>query len=521
MRKHLSIVFASALLVFTQVSQSYAQDRGPYLIRDAEIESILKGYARPIFKAAGLDPDAVEMHIIASKELNAFAANGQQMFFYTALLEQVRSPNELIGVIAHETGHIAGGHLARPNEGVQNATATAIASMLLGAAAVAAGAPGAGAAIMTSSGDFAGRVYAKFSRTQESAADQAGMKYLEKAHESGKGLISFLQYLGDQTALLVKNQDPYVVDHPLTPERVAHLEDVAKKSPYYDTPDTPKHIEQFKRMQAKLRGFLDPVPRVMQEYPKSDDSLYARYARAVAYHREAHLDQAMAEVKSLVDQYPDDPYFRELQGQILLESGKVKESVPPLRQSVKLRPDEPLLQTLLGTALVQTGDDAMDKEAIEHLKTAARLDPNNADTWYQLAAAYTHTGQKGEADLATAENYLLTGRASEAAYVAGRAARNLPKGSPAQLRALDITSVIQANMNDKKGKRLDLQNPDKPDAVEGFHFYSSGTPPFEQQQQQQYVPSQGPQTLWQMRHPSSQQQQDLRSGYQPQSYWNK
>ena len=475
MRKHLSYVLAAALLVLAPVAQAFAQGRSEYLIRDAEIESILKGYARPIFKVAGLDPDAVQIHIIASRQLNAFASDGQQMFFYTALLEQVHSPNELIGVIAHETGHIAGGHLARPSEGQSNAMATLIGSMLLGVAAVAAGAPDAGAAIMASSGDFATRVYFKFSRTQESAADQAGMKFLQESHQSGRGLISFLQYLGDQSALLVKNQDPYVVDHPLTPERVAHLEDVAKASPYYDTPDTPEHIEQFKRMQAKLRGFLDPVPQVMQEYPKSDNSLYARYARAVAYHRSAHLDKAMDQVDSLVSEHPDDPYFRELQGQILLESGKIHESIPPLRQCVKLSPDQPLLQTLLGTALVQTGDDELNKEAIEHLKTATRLDSQNADAWYQLAAAYTHAGMAGEADLATAENYLLSGRASEAAYVAGRAARVLPKGSPAQLRAMDITSVVQANMQQKGGKkRLQQQGDQATNGGPTFQFESNG-----------------------------------------------
>ncbi len=331
MRKHLSHVFAAALLVLTPVSQALAQDRGDYLIRDSEIESILKGYAAPIFTVAGLDPKAVQIHVIASRQLNAFASGGQQMFFYTALLEQVRTPNELIGVIAHETGHIAGGHLARPNEGQSNAIATLIGSMLIGAATVAAGAPDAGAAIMASSSDFATRVYFKFSRTQESAADQAGMKFLEESHQSGRGLISFLEYLGDQEALLTSNQDPYVRDHPLTPERVAHLEDVAKMSPYYDTPDTPEHIEQFKRMQAKLRGFLDPVPQVLQEYPQSDHSLYARYARAIAYHRSARLDKALDQIQSLVSENPDDPYFRELQGQILLESGKIKESIAPLR----------------------------------------------------------------------------------------------------------------------------------------------------------------------------------------------
>jgi predicted Zn-dependent protease len=453
LRKQLSYLVAAALLVLSQVSQAAAQGRSEYLIRDAEIESIIKDYARPIWKVAGLDPDFVQIHLIASRQLNAFASNGQQMYFFTALLEQVRSPNELIGVIAHETGHIAGGHLARPDDGQTNAMRTLIASLLVGAAAAAAGAPDAGAAIMASSSDFATRVYFKFSRTQESAADQAGMKFLQEAHESGRGLISFLRYLGDQEALLVKNQDPYVTDHPLTPERIAHLQDVAQASPYYDTPDTPKQIDQFKRMQAKLRGFLDPVPRVMQEYPQKDQSLYARYARAIAYHRSARLDKAMTEVDSLVQQEPEDPYFRELQGQILLESGKVKESIPPLRHSVELAPKQALLQTLLGTALVQTGDDEMNKQAIDHLKTATRLEPDNQDAWYQLAAAYTHAGMSGEADLATAENYLLTGRTSEAAYVAGRAARSLPKGSPAQLRAMDITSVVQANMSKKDRRR--------------------------------------------------------------------
>lgn len=430
-----------------------AQERGPYPIRDAEIERIIRNYSTPLFIAAGLDPLAVETTVIADKSLNAFVAGGQRVFVFTGLINAAKTPNQIIGVMAHETGHISGGHLARTQDALKSASTTAIISMLLGAAAIAAGAPDAGAAIISSSGDFAARTFLKYSRAQESSADQAALKFLDKTGQSGRGLIEFFEILGDQSILLPKNQDPYVQSHPLTDERIQRLRTLAEQSPHYDTVDSPENIEALKRMQAKLRGFLDPVDKVFRTYPLTDASLYARYARAVAYHRKANFPKALGEIESLTAEFPEDPFFHELHGQILLESGKVAEAAPPLRESVRLAPDEPLLRALLGQAILADENASTNAEAIEHLEIATRRDRSNSFAWYQLALGYSRAGMFGMADLATAENYLLENRVPEAAHVARRAAKALPAGSPSQLRALDITSAIQGAMTERERKR--------------------------------------------------------------------
>ena len=430
--------------------ESWAQGRGLALIRDAEIEHTIRLFATPAFQAAGLDLGSVQIHIVNDSSINAFVAAGQNVFINTGLIIRTENPNQLIGVIAHETGHIAGGHLARGEEAMRTAFYESILSMVLGAAAIVAGGGNAGSAIFAGGQQVAQRSFLQFSRTQESQADQAGVTFLTQSGQSGKGLLEFLQILQGQEALLSDRQDPYVLTHPLSRERIEALRNRVEQSPFFNRASPPEYVEMHKRMRAKLIGFLQPLGQVLRQYPETDQSLPARYARAIAYYRVPEFNKAIAELDSLLKDRPDDPYFLELKGQILLENGHVAESVPVYEASVKAAPNEPLIRYALGQAQLSTEDAALTKTAIANLEQAVREDPDNPGAWYQLSVGYGRENNLGMAHLASAERAMLIGRPLDAKQQAERALSRLPVGSPAALRADDIVATASRRLKDQR-----------------------------------------------------------------------
>ncbi len=430
-----------------------ARAQGVSLIRDAEIERYIRSYATPIWEVAGLDPSAVRIHLVNDKSLNAFVAGGQRIFVFTGLIMASVDPTQIIGVLAHETGHITGGHLARFQDGLKGATTISILSLILGAAAIAAGQGDAGAAILTSSGEFATRSFLSYSRTQEASADQAGLTFLTASGQSAHGLISFFEYLGDQEALLTTNKDPYVRSHPLTQDRVARLRASGRESPYWNKPASPEFIDMLARMKAKLHGFLTHPSRVFRIYPITKADPYGPYARAVAYHRQGYTDKAIAEVDRLIARLPEDPYFHELKGQILFESGKVRESIEPYRQAVRYGPDEPLLRVSLAQSILATEDADLTEEAIKNLEAANRYETNNSFSWHQLALAYNSQGNQAMAALATAERYAIIGHARDAMKQAQFAVDNLEAETPRWYRAQDLLLLSRNAVEDSYRRR--------------------------------------------------------------------
>ena len=451
MHKLLSGLIAFALVVAWPTA-GLPQGRGISLIRDAEIERTVRAYAAPIFEAAGLVDSAISIYLVNDRTLNAFVAAGQNIFVHTGLLLAAENPRQVIGVLAHETGHITGGHLARNSDGATKASTVSILSILAGIAAIAAGAGDAGAAIMASSGSFAQRAFFSYTRIQESAADQAALTFLNGSEQSAAGLIEFFERLGSEENKITTNRDPYVRSHPLTRQRIASLMNGAEQSPYWDKPDDPRLVEMHKRMQAKLRGFLLRPEETFNIYPLTDKSLYARYARAVAYHKMAELRLALATVDSLLDDSPKDPYFHELKGQILFESGKSAEAVGPYRTAVRNAPNETLMRVSLAQAIIATEDLELNKEAITQLKVANQRDPYNSFAWHQLAIAYNREGRIEMADLATAERYLLSGRFGDAIGLAQRAVSKIPENTPDWWRAQDSLNLAE-QVREAQGRR--------------------------------------------------------------------
>jgi predicted Zn-dependent protease len=435
-------------LALAPIAEAEAQSR-PSLIRDAEIEATLRAYADPIFAAAGLDTSAVQVHIIGDKRINAFVSNGMQIFIHTGLLTEAKTPNELIGVIAHETGHIQGGHLARAKEEIENRTIEAIIGILAGVAiGVASGSGGAGVGAATLGQSIAQRNLLQYSQAQEGAADQAAFRLLEATHQSPQGMVDFFRVLVRQEALSQINQDPYMRTHPLTTTRVDSAEAAVRASPYADAKDSPEMIERHQRMLAKLIGYLEPLGRVLNTYPEKDQSVPARYARAIAYFRVSRTDEAIASMDSLLAEAPDDPFFLEQKAQILYDRGRLAEAIPLYQQALDLAPQEPLIRMELAEAQVGLEDPALLGVATENLKEVVRVEPKNARAFHLLATAYGRAGDQPMATLAQAEEFLARGKNKEAKAFADRAMQGLKVGSPGYLKAQDIQFAADQDDDD-------------------------------------------------------------------------
>lgn len=421
-----------------------AEAQGRKVIRDAEIESIIRDFATPLFQAAGLNPQAIDVYLIEDKSLNAFVAGGQNLFIHTGLLIGSEEPLQLIGVIAHETGHIAGGHIAARIEELKNTQTKVLATYVLGlGAAIATGQPGLAAAILSGGQDIALKGLLSYSRSQEQAADQAAVKYLNATGQSPGGLLDFMRILGDQEMLLSSSQDPYIRTHPLNRERVTFLEEQTRLSPDRDAPARPEFVELHKRMRAKLVGFLEPIERVFRKYPESDTSLESRYARAIAHYRRPDLKMALPLIEELIAERPEDPYFHELRGQMLFENGRIAEAVPEYQAAIRLRPDSSQLTLALARAQIEMNDPALNREALTHLKKTLDHEPNNAGAWRLVAIAYGRMGDTGMTALSLAEAALARKEAPEARDQAQRAQQILPEGSPGWLRAQDIQNLAE------------------------------------------------------------------------------
>ena len=441
--------FAVALVPTAAVAPtpSRAQSLPPGLpvIRDAEIEQLLRDYTQPILRAAGLAQQNVQVTIINDRSFNAFVMDGRRIFINAGALMDAKVPNEVIGVLAHETGHMAGGHLSRLRQQLANAQAASIIAMILGlGGAVAASRGGAGggnpAAAILGPQETIRRSLLSYQRAQEEQADRAGVKFLAATGQSAKGMSDTFRRLSDQILFAAQNADPYMQSHPMPAERVAALEILAKNSPNWDKKDSPELQLRHDMMRAKLTGFLDRGDTVARRYPPSDTSLPARYARAIATYRHADLRVAIGQIDGLIQAQPNNPYFYELKGQALLEGGKPAEAIAPLQRAIQLAPQPALIQVLLAQALNALNAPKSADEAVTLLRTALAHEPESVDGYLQLAMAYGRKGDLAQADLASALAAFMRGDHPTARQLAARAKTRFPIGSPGWVKADDIIS---------------------------------------------------------------------------------
>ena len=431
--KILSAAAAGALLAVSASAQS--------LIRDAEIEETLREWTDPILEVSGLVPADVGLYIINDPSLNAFVANGQRIHIHTGLMIAAENPGQIKGVIAHETCHIACGHSVSRMRAAGVAMRPALLSIGLGLLAMAAGEGGAGAALIGSSQQFAAANFFTHTRPEEASADAHAVKYLAALGQSPAGIVEFFENFRYQEVMSEARRFPYFRAHPLASDRIRTTRALAEATGLMDKPPTEREMRQYRMLRAKLVGFLDSPVKVRRDYPASDTSQEARYARAIAAFRAADIQSAMKDIDSLIDEEPDNPYFHELKGQILFESGRVAESVAPHRRALELKPGQPLLLISLARSLNARGegDDVIEAEAA--LRDALIRERDNAFAWAQLAITLEKQGRRAEAQLATAESAYWVGDIVRANSFAGRAVEQLEPGTPVYRRADDILLI--------------------------------------------------------------------------------
>jgi len=444
------LLAAMTVLILLWVQPARAQS----ILRDAETESFFSDISRPLIVAAGLSPANVKVVLINDDSINAFVAGGQTVYIHSGLIESADNANQVQGVIAHELGHIADGHVVLADAGYRPAMGISLLSLVLGIAAMAAGAGDAGAGILAAGQQAAMGKALAFTRVQEATADATGAKFLREAGISGRGMLGFFKKLANEEYRYgVENIDPFAQTHPLSTQRINTLSADLQSSPAWGKPDDPALDDRFRRIKAKLLGYVAPYATTLNTYPESDDSIYAHYARAYAWHKAGFPDKADAETLALLKAKPDDPYFLEIRGQILLEAGKPGEAIAPLREATELTRYSPLIATTYGHALIATENRANYPEAIRVLKIATNKDDDNPFGWYQLGTAYELSGDSARASLAAAEQSSLTGQTARAVMAARAAMVALPPQSSEWIRAQDIAMTGQNALDDKKRRK--------------------------------------------------------------------
>ncbi|KQR83102.1 M48 family metalloprotease [Sphingomonas sp. Leaf343] len=440
---------AMAALLWTQPAAAQS------ILRDAETESLFADMSAPLIAAAGLRPRDVKIVLVNDNSINAFVAGGQIVYIHSGLIQAANSANQVQGVIAHELGHIADGHVLSGEAAMKPAMKISILSMVLGLAAIAAGSGEAGAGIMGMGQQAAMGNYLAFSRVQEATADASAVRYLDTAGITGKGMLSFFKTMQqDEYRYGLSNIDPFMQSHPLSGTRIQTLTGDVQKSGAYDKAPDAALQERFRRVRAKLAGYVMDAPRTLAEYPETDQTLYAQYARAYAYHKSGYPEKADAEANALVAREPANPYFQEIKGQILLEAGKPRAALAPLRLAAQGSGSNPLISTTLGHALIATDDKADLPEAIRVLRVAVQRDDENPWGWMQLGTAYERTGDEPRAALATAERASMMGDQRTAIASARYAMANIPSNTPDWIRAQDIAMTSSdAFAGEKKKKR--------------------------------------------------------------------
>ena len=451
MRKFTAIATAVALVV-APVAAFAEEEKGLPILRDTETEQLLRDYSRPILRAAGLERQNIQVVIINQNVFNAFVADGRRIFVNHGALLQSETPNQIIGVLAHETGHLAGGHLARMREQLAQAQTQMIIAMLLGVGAMAAGArsnnqygggglTNAGAAAISGPQNMILRSLLSYQRQQEESADRAGVKYLTATGQSAKGMYETFKRFTNESLFAAHGADPYYQSHPMPAERVAALEEIARTSPYWDKKDDPALQQRHDMMRAKISAFLERQDTVYRRYPLSDTSLPARYAHAIATYLHGDLRNALGQIDGLIQTQPNNPYFHELRGQALLEGGRPAEAIVPLRRAVQLSNNAALIEMLLGQALVATENKAYTDEAITILRAAVARETEAPLGYAQLAMAYGRKGDYAEADLASAQAAFLRGDNKTARELASRAKTRFAVGTPGWVKADDIVAA--------------------------------------------------------------------------------
>ncbi len=446
------LYFLTVFFIFLSSNLLFYKNASSNIIRDVEIEEIIRNWSNPIFDAAGLNKDSIEIFIVADKSINAFVANGQKVFLNTGLIFKSSSANGLIGVIAHETGHIASGHIVRTMERIRSIEKNQMITSLISIGLFALGSQSSelkgnkgnfGRAILSISPEIARRRFFSFTRMNEHSADTAAVKYLKKVNRDPASLLVLLEKLYGQELLLYERQDPFLRTHPLTKSRMDQIK--SQVGTNKSVKDRPEDKLLYERLVAKLDGFLNSPGKVLLKYPVVNQSLAARYARSIAYYRIPQVNKAIVEINNLISDFPQDPYFQELKGQILYENGHIRDSLESFNKALRLKPDSTLITLALSAAKIETNDNIFLEEVINDLEAILLKEPNNILAWDLKGTAHYRKGEEALSQLSAAESAIRKGKIKEAEMFIKRARKKFVLNSPADIRAQDILKIIVRN----------------------------------------------------------------------------
>ena len=426
----------------TATAQSQAQS----LIRDPDIEYGLRELAFPVLRAAGLNTKRVRILVVNDVTFNAFVIDNNTIYLNYGLILTVDGPEMLQAVIAHEAAHIANGHLARRSENLRATQRNAQLGTALALIVAAAGGGEAAVGIAAGTSGSALRGFLGHTRAEEASADRSSASYLRWAGISPDGMVELHRKFAGQELLSEANQDPYMRSHPTSRERLraaeAFLDEFGDKA----RPD-PNADYWFARVKGKLSAFLRSPVWTLRRAAEETHRDIRLIREATAHHRNRNLAHAGAAIDEALEIRPDDPFYHELKGQILLENRRLKDAVAAYGAAVDLAPRDSLVLAGYGRALLADGQT---EKALHVLEKARARDYRNGRLMQDLGAAYTQMGNKGMASTVTAERYALQGRLDDAGIHAKRALGQLPEGSPGWQRAQD---VLIASEQAKKKKR--------------------------------------------------------------------
>lgn len=439
----MKLFFLAIIAIFLCTSVAKAQP----IIRDTELETAIRMIANPIFKSAGYKPSEINIYIVNSNDINAYVSGGKNIFIYTGLLSAAKNPHMLAGVIAHETGHIYGGHLLKGAEEAQRNMVKATVGYMLGLAAAAAGSPQAGAAIASGAQHVVERQALKYSRSNEEAADQSALDFLDKSDISSDGLLEMMEVLYGKEATMYNN-NPYLMTHPLSRDRINHVRAHLNKTKVRDRYINDFTETMYKRAIVKLEAFLQPSEKTLKKFPSTDTSINAHYARAIAYYKIPRLPKALAEIDLLIKHSPTNPFFTELKGQILFENGKIVEAIKYYKKSAELLNNSALFKIQLATAQIASENDDYLQSAVKNLEQALRMEKNNTFAWHQLGIAYGRLGKLDMSNLALAEESIISGNKEDAKRFIKLAKKYTKSGSSAYLKIKDLETSL--DMDKKK-----------------------------------------------------------------------
>lgn len=446
------IIFLTLLLLIIPQLETQAQppnEKPITLIRDDETEKFLKEISKKIFTAAGLDADSIEIIIVNDNSINAYVAGGQKLFVHTGLITRSQDAAGLIGVIAHETGHIKGAHIIQKGNNIKDASIGSIAGYVLGLGTVLAGAPPeAGMAIGTAGQNIATRNFLAYSRDYENAADTVALNVLKKIGISPRGLSGILRQLLQKQKISGDIADPYLLTHPVSEERINYVENFIKQNPGVDKPTPPALEEQFKRVKAKVMGFLED-PKVTRNYYQGQTGIDAIYARSIAFHKEAKFEDSRALVDSLIAARPQDPYFTELKAQFLFERGDINGSIDQYRKALNMLGNSPLVRLKLSESLLASKEQRNWQEATGQLKAILAQEPKNITALEKLGFAYGKLGKLGTSFLYLSESALIAENKTNSKKYLILAEQNIVKGSQDEVKLKELKKELD-RLLDKK-----------------------------------------------------------------------